>query len=167
MHSYGPTPSYHSSYLNATRQHAPTATYSDGSDIANATATAAAADVIILCLGIGQAESEGIDRLNLTFAPAQLDLWSAVRRAAKPGANVVLLSASGGGVAFNTTMEAKADAILLVGYGGQEAGNGALDVLTGLLNPSARLPVTVYNSNYLNQVGPESNFSSTSGVGRT
>ena len=96
MHSYSPAGAYVNSYLNATRAHAPNAAFSDGSNLANATATAAQADLVLLCLGLGQLESEGTDRAYLGYPPEQLALWKAVRSAAKPGAKLVLVSASGG-----------------------------------------------------------------------
>jgi hypothetical protein len=45
---------------------------------------------------------------------------------------------------------------------------GITDVIFGRVSPSARFPVTVYDSQYLSKVGPVSDFSMTSmGVGRT
>ena len=37
----------------------------------------------------------------------------------------------------------RADAIVLAGYGGEEAGTGLADVIFGLYNPAGRLPYTV------------------------
>lgn len=102
-------------YLNATRVHVPGAVFADGSDVAKATTAAAKADLVLLCLGLGQLESEGTDRAYLGYPPEQLALWKAVRSAAKPGAKLVLISVSGGGVAFNATVEGMMDAMIHAG----------------------------------------------------
>jgi beta-glucosidase len=58
--------------------------------------------------------------------------------------------------------------VLYAGYPGMEAGHGITDIIFGRVSPSARFPVTVYDSRYLSLVGPVSDFSMTSnGVGRT
>ena len=44
----------------------------------------------------------------------------------------------------STFAQTKADAVLYAPYGGEEAGSGLADVLWGKVNPSARMPVTVY-----------------------
>ncbi len=38
-------------------------------------------------------------------------------------------------------------------YGGEETGNGFVDVVMGRVSPSGRLPITFYNGTYLQQVG--------------
>ena len=110
-------------------------------------------------------EAEGRDRYYLGFAPVQQNLLSAIRNATKGSATkVVLLVESAGPIALDPS---DADAILWVGYGGEEAGSGAADVLWGDVNPSARLPLTMYAADYLSKVGPILDYSTTSGVGRT
>ena len=59
------------------------------------------------------------------------------------------------------------DMLLVSSQPGQEAGLGILDVLTGTVNPSARMPLTVYPREYLNKSLPISNFDVSKGVGRT
>ena len=114
-------------------------------------------------LGLGDAEGEGHDRSELGFPAPQPQLLASVRNATR-GKTLVLVSVSAGPVSLDATM---ADAILIAGYGGQEAGHGATDVMWGSVSPSARLPVTVYEESYLTKVGNILDYSTTSGVGRT
>lgn len=51
--------------------------------------------------------------------------------------------------------------------GGEEAGNGLLDALTGLSNRWGKMATTTYAVDYEQHVGPLVDFSMTSGVGRT
>ena len=131
--------------------------------IKDAAAAAAAADLVVLAVGLGSnVEKEGLDRANLTLPDVQAELLAAVRAATTGRLIVVCVSA--GGVYIDPSL---ADAILYAGYGGEEAGHGVADIIFGRVSPSARLPITVYAEDYLDHVGPMSDFSTTSGVGRT
>ena len=123
---------------------------------------AAKADVTILVVGLGaKVEAEGVDRSYLTLPPVQQALLKAVQTMAT---KLVVCVVSAGGVALSPDSP---DAILQLWYGGEEAGNAAADVLFGRVNPSAKLPLTIYKQDYLTKVGPILDFSLTSGVGRT
>jgi hypothetical protein len=100
----------------------------------------------------------------LTFPDTQPELLGAVRNATASKAPLVLLSVSAGPTAFDTGL---ADAIVYVGYDGQEAEHGFTDVLLSELSPSARLPVTVHEAECVTKVGGMLDYSSASGVGWT
>ena len=107
--------------------------------IAAAVSAAKSAEVTVLAVGLGAVmESEGGDRVNMTLPSVQRQLLTAVAAAAK---KLVLVVVSAGGVDLD---ESKASAVLYAPYGGEEAGSGLADILFGHVNPSARLPVTVY-----------------------
>ena len=125
----------------------------------------AALTVLVVGTG-GGIESEGHDRSSLSLPPAQQDLLDAVRAAVARTAagQLVVVVVSAGPVYIDP---AGIDALVYAGYPGEEAGHGVTDVVFGRVSPSARFPLTVYAADYLSKVGPVSDFSSTSGVGRT
>ena len=104
------------------------------------------ADAIVACLGIdgtiegeeGDAvdSDENGDRLRIELPMAQEQLLRAVRRQGRP---VILLLFGGAPVAVDPTL---ADAILWVGYPGEEGGNAVADVLFGDVAPSGHLPIS-------------------------
>jgi beta-glucosidase len=99
---------------------------------------AAAADLAIVVAehpyGI---ETEGVDRPNLGFDPAQNDLISRVCAA---NSRTVVVVNTGSPVAMPWADHAAA--IVQLWYPGQELGESLTDVLTGAVNPSGKLPVT-------------------------
>ena len=140
---------------------------------------AADADLVIAVVGLGNTEHEGGDRPDLTLpgcpgrgscpggiSQDQNALLKAVRATmTKPHQKLVLVLVSAGPVALTNISDY--DAVLYAGLGGQAAGYGLVDVMWGARSPSGRFPVTVYEADYLNKVGPILDYSSTSGVGRT
>lgn len=119
----------------------------------NAVAAAKQSDAVVLVLGLSQRlEGEempikidgfsGGDRTNLNLPGMQEELLDAVTATGKP---VIVVLTNGGALSVNKAQE-KAAAILLAGYGGQQAGNAVADVLFGDYNPAGRLPVTYYKS---------------------
>eukprot|EP00039_Didymoeca_costata_P005644 m.83310 g.83310 ORF g.83310 m.83310 type:complete len:797 (+) comp12915_c0_seq1:95-2485(+) len=107
--------------------------------ISAAVALAKTVDVTVLALGAGaQVEAEGCDRFNLTLPAVQQVLLQEVSAVAK---KLVIVLVSAGGLDVDET---KANAVVWAPYGGEEAGSGLADVLFGIVNPSARLPVTFY-----------------------
>jgi beta-glucosidase len=111
------------------------------------------ADAVVMVLGLSQRlEGEempikiegfsGGDRTNLNLPAAQEKLFEAVAATGKP---VIVVLTSGGALAVNSVQQ-KAAAVLLAGYGGQQGGNAVADVLFGDYNPAGRLPVTYYKS---------------------
>ena len=131
--------------------------------VENAVEAAKEADVTVLVLGLSQRlEGEempiklegfsGGDRTNLNLPAVQEQLLDAVCATGKP---VIVVLANGGAMSVNSVQE-KADAILLAGYGGQQGGNAVADVLFGDYNPAGRLPVTYYKS--IDQIPPFENY---------
>jgi beta-glucosidase len=177
LHSYAGIPSKIVSILDAIEEDAAslgaTVQYRAGESIDPATIAAAAAaagsaELTVLAVGTGgQLEAESKDRLNLTLPPDQLALLTAVAAAVDGGGGrLVVVCVSAGPVYIDPSISG-IGAILYAGYGGEEAGHGVSDIIFGRVSPSARFPLTMYDKGYLELVGPVSDFSSTSGVGRT
>lgn len=92
---------------------------------------------------------EGNDATNLDLTGVQEELVAALAEAGTPLVVVVL----SGRVHTLTSVVAKANALLQVYPPGEEGGNALADVLTGKVNPSGRLPVSMPRS-----VGQVPNF---------
>ncbi|MFC0315477.1 glycoside hydrolase family 3 C-terminal domain-containing protein [Gordonia phosphorivorans] len=115
----------------------------DGSDTAtlreDAVALAGEQDVVVLFLGLPAAEeSEGFDRTHLNLPAAQLDLLDGIL-AVNPNVVVVLSNGAVVTLPFADRVPAIVEAWLL----GQAGGSATVDVLTGAVNPSARLTETI------------------------
>lgn len=101
------------------------------------------ADITVLVLGLSQRlEGEGGDRKDIALPEQQQQLLEALNATGKP---VILVLNAGSALAINWAKE-NIDAIVNVGYPGEEGGNALADVLFGDYNPAGRLPVTYYTS---------------------
>ena len=105
-----------------------------------AVTVAAPADTVVCVLGLpGSYESEGFDRTHMELPDDQLVLLEAVV-AANPNVVVVLVN---GSTVRSSDWEHIVPAIVEAWLGGQAAGGGIADVLTGAVNPSGRLAETI------------------------
>jgi beta-glucosidase len=68
-----------------------------------------------------------------------------IRRLAREGKPLIVVVMAGSAVSL-TEIEPYADAILYAWYPGEEGGNAVADLLFADVNPSGRLPVTIYRS---------------------
>ncbi|GAA4777946.1 glycoside hydrolase family 3 C-terminal domain-containing protein [Stakelama sediminis] len=118
-----------------------------------AVAAARKADMVIAVAGISSAlEGEemnvdvpgfsGGDRTNLKMPAQEEDLLKAVKATGKPLALVLM---NGSALAVNWAAK-NADAILDAWYPGEQGGTAIGQTLSGVNNPSGRLPVTFYTS---------------------
>jgi beta-glucosidase len=106
--------------------------------IAEAVLAAKNSEIAIVVVGTNaQVESEGIDRTDLSLPGRQDELVEAVV-AANPNTVVILNSGSPVLLPWRN----KVRAILLTYFGGQEMGNGLMDMLSGATEPGGRLPTT-------------------------
>ncbi|MGN6367783.1 MAG: glycoside hydrolase family 3 C-terminal domain-containing protein [Phycisphaerae bacterium] len=131
-------PLYTVNPLDGLKSHLPDnvkVTLNDGQDIPAAADLAKSADIAIVM--VGNQDSEGKDRPNLSLPKYQDDLVSAIA-AANPHTIVVLKT---GGPVLMPWVE-KAPAILEAWYPGEEDGNVVADLLFGLANPSGKLTMT-------------------------
>jgi beta-glucosidase len=108
-------------------------------------------DVNIVIMGLapelegeaGDANTTGSpDRADIGLPPGQEAFLRGVHAAGKP---VILVITGGSALAVNWAQE-HVDAILWIGYPGEEGGNALADVLFGHVSPAGRLPVTFYKS---------------------
>lgn len=103
-----------------------------------AKAVAATADVVVLAVGLPEsAESEGLDRADLTIPRVQRELIQAIT-SVNPRTVVVI---SGGGVVEMPWLDSAA-AVLHTYLGGQSGAEAIWDVLTGQVDPGGRLAET-------------------------
>ncbi len=108
--------------------------------IAEAVAAAKDADYVVFVGGLNKAERqdcEGYDRKELGLPYGQDRL---IDELAKVNSNIVFVNISGNAVAMPWVT--KVPAIIQAWYGGSEAGNAIVDVLSGDINPSGKLPFT-------------------------
>lgn len=106
---------------------------------AEAVELAASRDIALVFLGLTDAEeSEGFDREHIDLPAVQLELLDAVL-AANPNTVVVLSNGAVVSLPFADRVPAIVEAWLL----GQAGGSATVDVLTGAVNPSARLAETI------------------------
>ena len=121
--------------------------------IEQAVAAARSADMVVAVVGsTAQLEGEesdssdpgffGGDRTDITLPAPQEELLQALAATGKP---LIVVLTSGSAMAVNWAKE-HAAAILQAWYPGEEGGAAVADVLTGVFNPSGRLPVTFYKS---------------------
>lgn len=106
-------------------------------------------DVIVLCVGGNEQTSREAwveehlgDRTNLELVGLQNELFEQLHKLGKP---IVVILSHGRPLSI-TNFEEKADAILDCWYLGQETGNVVTDALLGIINPSAKLPISVPRS---------------------
>ncbi len=130
-------------------------TSADDELLAEAQRVARAANTVVMMIGLpGADESEGFDRTHMELPANQL---AAVRAVAAANPNLVVVVANGSTVILDEVTP-HAAALVEAWLGGQAAGGGIADVLTGAVNPSGRLAETIPhrledNSSYLNFPG--------------
>ncbi|KAJ9156016.1 Beta-glucosidase [Pleurostoma richardsiae] len=96
-------------------------------------------DYAVVCVGTtNEFESEGYDRDTMDLTPDQYDLIDSV---VKSNPKTVVINFSGSPVGM-TQFSDKVPAILQAWFPGQEGGDSVAAVLSGLINPSGRLPLS-------------------------
>jgi beta-glucosidase len=107
--------------------------------IDEAVAVAKTTDVAVLCIGSNREyESEGNDRKNLSLPFGEQALVNAVSAVNK---NTIIVVMAGAPYDLNE-IEKSNHTIVWSWFNGSEAGNALADVLTGVVNPSGKLPFT-------------------------
>eukprot|EP00037_Helgoeca_nana_P030206 m.371512 g.371512 ORF g.371512 m.371512 type:complete len:746 (+) comp28131_c0_seq1:2254-4491(+) len=149
------TPSFIATPLSSFKAayHGGVVTYCNGSDVALCAAHAGAADVAIVFAGT--LSSEGSDRksLSLDDGIAVNNQNELITRVAAAQTNTAVVLSVPGAILCPWAPAVKA--ILTNFMPGQQAGNAITDVLLGLVNPSAKLPLTFPNVENETEFTPE------------
>ncbi len=138
--------------INSIPRAIPSENYTDEA-LAALAARAAESDVIFFVGGISpEIEGEemrvqldgfaGGDRTKIELPEVQGKVLKALHATGKP---VVFVLCTGAAVALAAN-EADYDALVCAWYGGQAAGTAVGDVVSGVVSPSGRLPITFYKS---------------------
>ncbi len=109
--------------------------------LADAVASASDADCILYIGGLNKSkgqDNEGTDRADIVLPYGQDALIEALAATGRP---MVVVNISGSPVAM--PWAPKVNAIVQGWYGGSESGHALVDVLTGAVNPSGKLPFTM------------------------
>ena len=110
----------------------------DENAIRSAVTLAKTADVVLLCVGLDEiAESEGMDRTNLSLSLGQQAL---IRAVCRENPNTVLVLS--GGAPFLLPEEAPCRAVIHGYLGGQAGATAMAEALLGKINPSGKLNET-------------------------
>jgi xylan 1,4-beta-xylosidase len=108
------------------------------------------ADLIIYAGGIDDTvEAEGMDRNNIDWTGAQLDIIGQLAAYGKP---MIVLQM--GDQIDNSPIISNENISALIwgGYPGQSGGDALFDIIQGKAAPAGRLPVTQYPSDYIAQI---------------
>ena len=109
--------------------------------LADAVAAAREAEYVLFIGGLNKSanqDNEGTDRKDIVLPYGQDKLIEAL---AEVSENLIVVNISGSPVAMPWADHA--DAIVQAWYGGSESGHALVDVLTGAVNPSGKLPFTM------------------------
>lgn len=107
-------------------------------EIEAAAALARSVDQVVLCVGLNSDwESEGYDRPHMDLPEGSDELVNAILEA-NPNTAIIVQS----GTPVTMPWAGKAKAIAQAWYGGNETGNAIGDVVFGVVNPSAKLPLS-------------------------
>ena len=100
---------------------------------------ATGADVAIVFAGVHESlEGEGVDRKTLDLPVGQSEL---IRAVAKVNPNTIVVLNGGGAFAMSSWLK-DVKGVVHAFFPGQEGGYAIYDVLTGVVNPSAKLPIS-------------------------
>ncbi|MEL6537552.1 MAG: glycoside hydrolase family 3 C-terminal domain-containing protein [Bacteroidota bacterium] len=108
-----------------------------------AVAAARAADLVVLVLGENDEDGEGKDKTDLRLSEASRSLLNAVSEVNTP---TVLVLQNGRPLVLSEVTP-KVDALLETWYAGEKSGQAIVNVLTGQVNPSGKLPISFPRSN--------------------
>jgi len=140
------------SYVTTSYAQGCTISGTDTSGISAAVSLAKTSDATVLVVGIDQTqESEGLDRVAISFPGVQEQLISQVASASKGPVILVVMSGSSLDISAQVS-NTNISAILWVGYPGQSGGQAIGDILFGAYNPAGRLPFTMHYANFVNEV---------------
>jgi beta-glucosidase len=107
--------------------------------IGDAITAAKNSDAVILFIGTSSNfESEGFDRPDLKLPNNQVEF---INKIATINKNTIVVLTSGSPVLMNDWID-NVNAVVETWFGGDEIGNAITDVLTGIHNPSGKLPIT-------------------------
>lgn len=124
----------------------------DDKGFADAVTSVHEAEVVIAVVGLDQSqESEGHDRNELTLPGLQAKLLTTVKAAMSSSQPLIVVLMSGGPVDISWA-KANANAVVWCGYPGQSGGQALAEVLFGDVNPSGRLPMTIYPADYVDKI---------------
>lgn len=136
---------------------------SDPTKVNDAIQAAQLADfVVLVASNAHDGGGEGQDRTTISLAANQMTLLQAVLKVGKPSALVLI---NGGIIAIDELADS-APAIIEAFMPGIFGAQVIAETLFGINNPGGKMPVTMYQSNYINQVD-FLNMSMTNGVGRS
>ncbi|RLN86296.1 hypothetical protein BBJ28_00001834 [Nothophytophthora sp. Chile5] len=120
---------------------------------AEAEARAQEADAVVMFLGIDTSiEREEGDRDNINVPDIQMQLLAQIRAVGKPTI-VVLFN---GGILGVEELVLQTDALVEAFYPGFYGAQAVSELLFGNINPSGKLPVTMYRSSYIDTVDMKS-----------
>ncbi len=109
-------------------------------------------DVVIFFGGISEAlESEGRDRISIELPSIQLALLQQLEKVVRSPLHVVIMSGSGLDLTYIRD-STHYDSLIWMGYAGQSGGLAVAQVMFGMYNPGARLPITFYPASYVDAV---------------
>lgn len=141
----------------------PVTVVADVSKVAEAVAAAQQADhVVLVASNAADGGGEGRDRYTISLAAAQMATLTAVLKVGKP---TVLVLVNGGIIAIDD-LAAQAPAILEAFMPGVHGAQAIAESIFGRYNPGGKMPVTLYHSDYVNQVD-FLNMSMQAGPGRS